>query len=88
MTDDPRSILPILVMHIHERHEECISTSSLKIPTILESNDDNVSKHYDLCFHMITMISKRLPHQLLRRETGVTAGPQQEVLAETLHKKS
>jgi hypothetical protein len=59
-----------------------IGISSLKIPTILESNDDNVSKQCDLSFRLfyfniITMVSKGL-RQLLIRET---------VTAETPHRK-
>jgi len=66
-----------------------IGITSLKIPTILESNDDNVSKQYDLSFRLfyfniITMISKSL-RQLLIREETVTAALQ--MLPETPHKK-
>jgi hypothetical protein len=62
-----------------------IGISSVKIPTILESNDDNVSKQYDLSlrlfyFNIITVILR----QLLIRET-VTAALQ--MLSETPHKK-
>jgi len=82
---DHRSILPVVVcMSVMSS----IGITSLKIPTILESNDDNVSKQYDLSFRLlnfniIIMISKGL-RQLLIRES-VTAALQ--MLPETPHKK-
>jgi uncharacterized protein YacL len=82
---DHRSILPVVVcMSVMSS----IGITSLKIPTILESNDDNISKQYDLSFRLlnfniIIMISKGL-RQLLIRES-VTAALQ--MLPETPHKK-
>ena len=82
---DHRSILPIVVrMSVMSS----IGISSLKIPTILESNDDNVSKYYDVSFRLfyfsiITMISKGL-RRLFIRDTVFAA---LQLLPETPHKK-